>query len=112
MAEFECSKCKAWCSHDNGDVPSEFCSGCAHDEIDRLRQLVADFQAAAMLEVGGVGDPSLVEPRHVETMITRERAAADGMAAALDACLPWSSTKVAVEDAVAAYRRARAGDAR
>jgi hypothetical protein len=82
------------------------------NDTAELEERVAAFQSAAMLEVGGVGDPSLVEPHHVEAMITRERDAADGMAAALEACLPWASTKVAIEDAVAAYRRARGGDAR
>ncbi len=42
--------------------------------IAKLEQLVCDFQAAAMIDVGNQGGPCRVEPRHVEVEITRLRA--------------------------------------
>lgn len=43
------------------------------EENVRLDQLVCDFQAASMLEVGRQGGPCCVEPRHVERHITELR---------------------------------------
>lgn len=48
----------------------------AERRIAELEQRVCDFQAALMIEVGGVGGPCMVEPRHVEAHVTtleRER---------------------------------------
>lgn len=43
------------------------------NERDRLHQLVCDFQAAALIVLGSSGDPSEVEPRHLEAEIIRLR---------------------------------------
>jgi hypothetical protein len=44
------------------------------EKVADLEQKVCDFQAAAMIDVGGQGGPCLVEPRHVEAHITALRA--------------------------------------
>lgn len=43
----------------------------ARAELERLAQLVCDFQAASMLDVGRQGGPCRVEPRHVEQEMVR-----------------------------------------
>lgn len=46
-------------------------------ERDRLEQLVCDFQAAAMIDVGNQDGPCLVEPRHLEAEMTWLRSERD-----------------------------------
>lgn len=46
----------------------------ARAEVERLEQLVCDFQAASMLEGARTGDPSMITPKHVEQEIAALRA--------------------------------------
>lgn len=47
------------------------------EELARFQQLVCDFQAAAMLDVGGQGGPCCVEPKHVAAHVQALHALAD-----------------------------------
>jgi hypothetical protein len=55
----------------------------ARAECDRLGQLVCDFRAASLLEVGG-GDPAGVTPAHVERHVTELRVECDRLRAKLE----------------------------
>lgn len=65
-------------------------------KMAELEQRVCDFQAAAMIDVGGMNGPCCVEPRHVERHVTELRnqiaaleAQAGAMREALELCKPW-----------------------
>jgi hypothetical protein len=54
----------------------------AEKESCRLEGLVQEFQASALIDVGNVGGPCCVEPRHIEAHVTELRAELDAAKAA------------------------------
>lgn len=48
-------------------------------ENSRLEELVQEFQASGLIDVGNVGGPCCVEPRHIEQHVTELRSEIDSL---------------------------------
>lgn len=77
MAIFECAKCRDTCSVRFDDDVTEFCCGCAHDEIARLKAEVETRR----IERDNARETSDLRATRIERM---ERALAAGPAALRD----------------------------